>query len=273
MILAKEFPNEKFATKQELFKALRENAEKIISLKCADVIKSCEKENSGVFAFIDNMGGALKGINLKQGYIYPVINTVNYLDSHNDVHIEGLWNKSVREQQGKVYYVADHELKLSSVIAYPKSVNMTLQRIPWGMVGKNYDGETEALIFEINKNDIVNDNVKSAIEEKQGLQNSVRMRYVKIQLAINSTEKEDIEYKKAYDTYSPFIVNKDTLEERGYFWAVTEAKIEKEGSLVLFGSNDATSIMTNEAADGTSLGIEPQKSTQKSMYELILEKL
>jgi len=62
--------------------------------------------------------------------------------------------------------------------------------IPWILVGKNYDGETQALIFEIKKEDLDNDIAIKAIDKKRPLQNSVKMRYYKIFLAVNSNEPE-----------------------------------------------------------------------------------
>ncbi len=272
MIVAKEFPNVEFASKEELFKTLRENATKIISLKCADIVKSCEKGGQVDTFFLKE--NAIKGFEMKQDYIYPVINTTKFLDSHNDVHMDGIWNKSVNEQNGKVYYVADHELKLNSIIAYPSSVNVMLKRLPWGALGKNYEGETEALIYEIPKSEIVNSLAKKAIEEKAPMQNSVRMRYIRIKLALNSTSKEDIEYKANWDESINLIANKDVAYENGYFWAVYEAKIEKEGSMVLFGSNEVTPILTNEAANGTSQDKnEPPVGTQTKICQLILQHL
>ena len=41
-------------------------------------------------------------------YHYIAVNTTNILDSHGDLHVKGLWNKSVKDQQGKNYLVTDH---------------------------------------------------------------------------------------------------------------------------------------------------------------------
>jgi hypothetical protein len=274
MITVKEFPDIQFSSKEDLFKALRENADKIISLKCADVVKSCDKGGATDIQFLERLPNAIKGIDMKQDCVYPVINTTKYLDSHNDVHMDGIWNKSAKEQNGKVYYVADHELKLQSIIAYPSNVNVMLKSVPWGVLGKDFEGETEALIYEIPKSAIVNQLAKKAIEEKVPMQNSVRMQYVKIKLALNSTAKEDLEYKKTYDETIDLIANKAIAEANGYFWAVYEAKIHKEGSMVLFGSNDSTPILTNGAANGTSEDKnEPEETTQSKLFQLILEKL
>ena len=51
------------------------------------------------------------------------------------------------------------------------------------------------------------------------------------------------------------IANKEEADRVGYFWAVTEAKIVKEGSMVLFGSNSVTPLLQKD--------IEPDAPTQE----------
>ena len=86
---------------------------------------------------------------------------------------------------------------------------------------------------------------------------SVGMRYVKLELAINSESKWDVEEKEIWDKYIDDIANKEVAEERGYFWAVTEAKII-EGSAVPIGSNTITPTLEVEAKNN-----EPSKDTHK----------
>ena len=66
---------------------------------------------------------------------------------------------------------------------------------------------------------------------------SVGMRYVKIFLAVN-----DPEYLDEFEVWSRYInsiVNAELANEKGYFYAVTEAKVI-EGSAVPIGSNHVT---------------------------------
>jgi hypothetical protein len=276
-IVAKEFPSETFETKEELFKRLRENAETIIAQKCSEIMKSCEKGYDHNFLLdASKVDETIKAaFQMAEDKIYPVINTTKYLDSHGDVHLDGIWNQSVKQQQGKVYYVADHEIKVSTIIAYPSDVKMMLKSLPWSVVGKSYDGTTEALVFEIPKNKIRNQAAKEAINDKAPMQNSVRMQYVKMKLALNSDAKEDVEYKKTFNMYVDTIANKEVAYDRGYFWVVQEAKIIKEGSMVPFGSNDATTILSKEPDQSTQEGnkTEPPQGTQSSFYQSLLKNL
>jgi hypothetical protein len=104
------------------------------------------------------------------------------------------------------------------------------------------------------------------IEDKEDMQNSIRMQYVKIDLAFNDEEYED-EYKVWKEVY-PQISNKERADELGYFYAVRELKIVNEGSMVLFGSNDATPIKDIEAVNDTSSKQEPSKDT-RSVREIL----
>jgi hypothetical protein len=62
-------------------------------------------------------------------------------------------------------------------------------------------------------------------------EHSVGMRYVKLELAVNSDSKYEQEEKAIWDKYIDEIVNKVQIEEQSY-WAVSEAKAI-EGSAVV----------------------------------------
>ena len=256
MIVCKEL-NKSYNTKKELFKALKQNEEDLISIKKKTIFKSCDKGQ--VLNFNPTL---LKAIDadkndLDDNFYYIAVNTINILDSHNDLHVKGIWNKTAKDQQGKNYLVADHDLKLKSVIAKPKDIEMVIMDISFKSIGKDYEGSTEALVYKIAK-----DKINKEYEEylNDNVQSSVRMQYVKIDLALNSDDKEDAEYKKTFDKYIADITNKEDFEEINYFWVVKEAKNVNESSLVLFGSNSATGLIEPPLKD-TQSNIEPPKGT------------
>lgn len=274
MIKAIEFPNKVFATKEDLFLELKKNESKLIDLKKSSVYKSHEK---GQFSFLNmdkTFGCSKANFNSKSGYIYPIISTTGYMDSHKDVHFNGSMNKTAREQQGKVLYALDHELKWDSILAWQKDVKMFVANIDWQMVGKNYFGQTEALIFEIAKDKIARKDVLKAIEDKASdFENSIRMVYYKVVLGVNSTNPDFAENKAYYDSRINQIFNKEVAIEDGYFWGVEELGIQKEGSLVVAGgSNDATSIYSKEfnVPSFDTQHTEPVKSTQAVNYNYLL---
>lgn len=261
MIKSIDFPNRTFSSKEELFAELKANKDELISLKCAKL-----KNADGLELKYSSKTDAIKGIDLEDGYIYAVINTTKYMDSHNDVHMDGIWTKSVKEQQGKIFYLADHALELEKVIAFPKDVSIQLDMINWKELGLNIEGQTQALVFKVAKDKIRLKSAKEVIEENIPIEHSVRMQYVKLFLCVNSDEDGYKEEKSNWETYFPHVVNRKDAEEKGYFWAVTDAKIYKEGSMVLAGSNDITPLLQKdiEAVEDTSkteTKSEPSKDT------------
>lgn len=262
IIKATEFPGKEFATKKELFKHLKLNEDKIISLKQATI-----KNSEGCVFPMAKLGNEIsKGIEgLEEGFIYPIINTTNYMDSHSDVHFPKIWNKSIKEQKGEIFYVINHSLQVGSVIAFQEDVKVLVVDIKWNELGKDFSGVTQALMFKTNADDSAPSQAIKIIEDKKPIEHSVRMQYVKLFLAMNSDAKDDKEYKKRYDKHINDIANKEDVENQGYFWGVTEAKIFKEGSMVLFGSNDITPLIypkSNEPSKDTQID-EPLKNTQK----------
>lgn len=266
------FPDREFTSKEELFKELKENEKRIIELKKASIQKSFEKGQLGLIT-LDKVDLTDTKFDIKSGYVYPVISTTNYLDSHDDVHFKGCFDNTVKDQQGKVHYTSDHELKLDNIIAWKDDVKMFVKEISWSLVGKSYSGTTQALIFEIDETKIINPKALELIKAKKDVENSIRMRYIHIKLAINSTDEGYIENKAFYDAKINEIANKEVAIERGYFWGVEELGIYKEGSLVVAGgSNDATAIIYDkqEPLDNT-LDTEAEKSLQheKQLKELL----
>ena len=177
--------NKTFTNQDQLFSELKKNENQIISLKKATIYKSAEK---GQFAtgnlHLVETKAAIDG--MKSGYVYPIVNTTNYYDSHGDVHFPGIWNKTVKDQSGRIHYVLDHELKVNNVVVWPEDVGLLLKSVTWSVVGKEYPGMTEALVLELPEDKIKNADAKQVFAEKRSVQGSVRMQYVTIKLGINS---------------------------------------------------------------------------------------
>jgi hypothetical protein len=260
MIKAVEFKGKDFENKAELFKALKTNKKELVGLKTAQV------KNSDSIRSTMNKVEATKAITgLEDGFIYPVINTTKYMDSHNDVHMDGIWNKSLTDQVGKVHYLINHELEVGKVIAYPKDVETFTKDVLWSDLGVDFAGTTEALMFKTRVFDYSNADAKKIIQEKIDIEHSIRMQYVKIDLAIDSTDEDMQQEKAVWDMYINDIANKEAAIEQGYFWAVTEAKIYKEGSMVLAGSNDVTPMVyptKDNEPDASTQNNEPSNDTQ-----------
>lgn len=274
MIVVKEFPDKEFATKEDLFKALKENKPSLISLKKsiekrADSINYVNSINSDLTANKEENGTQTEVEKLQ---VKVIINTTNFIDSHNDLHINGIWNKSVSDNANKGFlHLQEHDRDFDKVIS--DNAKGYVESITWKSIGLPYSGKTEALIFD------------SIIEKKRNefmfkqysngwvKNHSVGMRYVKIDLAINSESEWDKDEKELWDKYYPVVANKEVADERGYFWVVSEAKII-EGSAVVMGSNSATPTISvenkSEAVEDTPETIEPSNDTQTKKRRIFI---
>ena len=189
-----------------------------------------------------------------------VINTTNVIDSHMDCHIPGLWKKTLSESK-MLYLLQEHEMEFDKIIS--DSVNDSLiasaETISWRSLGYPYNGKTEALIFDVQIKKEVNEYMFNLYRKGRVLNHSVGMRYVKMFLCIDSDEAYYSSEKANWDKYYPQVMNKEVADEKGFFWAVTEAKII-EGSAVVKGSNEFTPVMEIE--------IEKQEPTVEVTQEI-----
>ena len=255
--------NKTFDNKDDLFKALADNSEIIIDAKKSVIYKSIDK---GLQIVSDQLGieKALnteenKALKFDSDYYYFVVNSSNILDNHNDMHVDGNWKKTVKEQQGKVYLVFDHNLMRSEIIAMRKDIEILTAKIPFSLLGKDYEGESYCLIYKVKKDKIVNKEAKQWLEDGHLLEASVRMQYVNIETAFNSNNPDYAKQKATFDEYYPLIANKNEFKEIDYFFVVKEAKNVYESSLVLFGSNSATGLINNDEEEADVITSETDK--------------
>jgi hypothetical protein len=224
------------------------NKDLIIDAKKSEIYKSCDKGQSIVSKSLDllQFSEQNKAIKIDDNFYYFAVNSTRILDSHDDLHVDGIWKKSVQEIQGKNYFVEDHELEISKVITRKEHIEIFTAKVPFSLIGKPYQGNTEILVYKIAKNQIKNDKVKEWLESGDSIECSVRMQYVTILLALDSNNPEDATEKKNYDDYIDLIANKSDFEYIPYFFVIKEAKNVKESSLVPFGSNSATGVVQNK---------------------------
>lgn len=272
MIFCKEL-NRSFEDKESLFKVLAENETLLIDAKKSEIYKSIDKglqivtDQKSIKKAITN--NANKSIDFDDNYYYFVVNSANILDSHLDVHVDGNWNKSVKDQQGKCYLVFDHSLKRQDIIAMKSDIEMLTAKISWKTLGKSYDGETYCLIYKVAKDKLISKEAKEWLDKGYDLEASVRMQYVKIESAFDTDNKEYSKQKETFDTYYPLIANKEEHEEINYFWVVKEAKNVQESSLVLFGSNSATGKIESkeEQVQTTQTEIKEEPSIEDTQIQ------
>lgn len=260
--------NKHFDSQEAMFKELVKHESQIIEVKKA-AIKEADSVN---ILFLKDAESEKSLSFIKEGYVYPVINTTNFMDSHGDVHFPNIWNKTLKEKANKIFYVMEHKLSIDNVIAFPQDVRAFVKTMTWSELGLPYEGETQALIFEIAKDKIKIEKVRELFDEYISFENSVRMRYITMSLAMKSEDPDFAKQNQVWKDRINLLVNKEVAEQRGYFWAVDEASIEKEGSLVLFGSNSATPVIyqkETEAVDNNTSEKheeEPVVTTQEKSY-------
>lgn len=268
--------NKDFESKTEMFKALRANKDEIISLKKKMIQKSYEKGISVIAKVLDisKLSEQVKAIKFDERHYYIAVNSTRILDFHDDLHLDHIWDVTVKAQQGKNYLVDTHVLSIGTTIARKEDIEMLTAKVPFSMIGKPYKGNTVILIYKIPKDKIIHEKAKEWLESGDDIEASVRMQYVTIDFAMDSDEKGDETWKRNFDRYHKIIANKEDFEEIFFFWAVSEAKNVNESSLVLFGSNSATGQIieedkTKEAAEQALLekAEAAEQALQKSKKE------
>lgn len=246
MITVKEFPNKIFDTKAELFESLVANKEELIQLKKAS-IKNCDP-----VSFLSAKTSANKALSTKfqddpaSGILKRNIigNTYYWQDKHDDVHLKSTFKKSIQENKARIRFYHDHINQVSAKVG--KFSDVYELNVSWGDLGINQKGSTTIVLAEA---EIIKDYNPSVF--KQYLdgdidQHSVGMIYGDIKLAINNPEmkEEYAEFNKHIDD----IGNKDYTYERGFYWAVYQAKLI-EISAVTDGSNEITYTLPNEKTE------------------------
>ena len=178
-------------------------------------------------------------------------NTYNWLDSHGDVHLDGVFTKSLNERQDRIWHLHDHEHKMTAKVGEPSSVYE--KSIAWEDLGIQKTGSTTSLMMDSDIMKDYNPLMFKQYRTNKVDQHSVGMYYVKLDFAVSDPDFE--EEHKVWTEHIAKVGNRAEAEELGYFWAVKEAKLI-EISAVLEGSNILTP--TVEAKD-----IEPSADTQE----------
>jgi hypothetical protein len=245
-----------FATKRELFDWLVTNkkrleAQKKAVLKKADCISFKLPNDLKVINKADGNGSVVVAGEIIASI---VINTTNLMDSHSDVHIPGIWDKSLSENR-MIFHVQEHELEFKNIISDSSDLKAYVKTYNWSELGANFPGQTQALVFDSTIKSSRNPFMFEQYSKGYVRNHSVGMRYVQLTLCLND-ENNGAEYE-AWQKYFHLVANKETAEEKGYFWAVKEAKVV-EGSAVVLGSNWVTPTMSVKTDQ------EPGNSTPKS---------
>lgn len=258
-----------FEEKSELFSWLVANKTTLINqkkfeIKHGDAITYCSKSLEREETEEAEKGERNLLLDADKIKVKSIINTTGLMDSHSDVHINGLWKKSLSENNN-IYLLKEHRMTFENIIS--DDVKAYTKNMTWQELGAPYEGTTQALVFdskiEKGRNPYMYDQyVKGYVKN-----HSVGMRYYKLYLAIN--DKSYTAEFEAWNKYFSHAVNKEAIEEQGYFWAVTEAGII-EGSAVVKGSNWVTPTESVTATKEEEPQPEVEKEEEKE--EIIVTK-
>lgn len=246
--------NKEFNSKKEMFEFIKSNKEDLIKMKKMEIVKT-----DAVSFSVKST--AIKSVNQNKDVINVVVvmNTTNLMDSHSDVHLKGIWNKTLSDNKS-FYHLQEHKRSFDAVIS--DNSNAYVKEMSWKDLGVNYSGTTEALIFESEIKKERNEFMFEQYSKGYVRNHSVGMQYVKLDLVYR--DEDDESAMDFWNKYISEVANKEDAEEQGYFWIVKEAKL-LEGSAVLFGSNGITPTLDikNEPSSDTHYKNEPSSDTQK----------
>jgi len=222
---------------------LKANKADQIALKKATV-KHCD---AGIVPFVDKHNGLTvkmleRNLPLDTDeviYRTLIANTYNYMDSHDDVHLNGTFKKSIQETK-KIFLLHDHKFEVGAQIG--RIMKAYEQEGRFIFFGYNNSKDTQALLLDVAIEKAKNESVFNQYKNEEIDQHSVGMQYVQVDLALD--DKADPAAYALYHRTLPLIGNSDEVEKQGYFFAVHEAKL-RETSAVLMGSNPITGVFDN----------------------------
>jgi hypothetical protein len=262
---------ENIKNKKELFKNLYENKDKYIRYK-----KSALKmSDSCLMLPIRDTFEAEKGLqtnyidNIESGIIKRTIigNTYYWMDSHDDVHVGNTFRKSINDNKNNFGFQVDHENTVMGEVGYFDSVYE--RQVLWTDLEIEKQGMTTVLLADANIYNRKNEKVFNDYLNNEITQHSVGMFYINIELAMNSNDIEFKKNKALFDKHIELIGNAYKAYEKGFFWAVSEAKLI-EISAVKRASNELTNTIENinEVANVAPFNIESLgKAVESSFLE------
>lgn len=245
----KQFPDKKFSDKMDQTRFIKKNMKEFLEIKKSEhKTKSEPLIKSELFS--KEFQPEIEDITSDIIEVKSVINTTNLIDSHLDLHMPKIWNKTVKDNPFS-HHLKQHENDFESVISKrAKSYN---ENMNFNELGLKVDFNTVA---NINQFTLKRDKMPfmfDAYKDGDVEQHSIGMRYVDLDIAYYDEDSQ-----KQMDFFNEMkekAVNPEVADEYGYFWVIYEAK-KREGSAVVFGSNSVTPTLYVK-------NYEPSNDTQK----------
>lgn len=281
-----------FKDRKELFSYLKSNRKQILAQKCSMPIKSDDGDNEpfiyGALAIKANntekigakkdSKAALKvvskeDLNDDEIEVDVITNMAGWCDSYMDVLIPDCWKRTISEKGASnkqlIYHLKNHGeywngYTTDSIIG--GNVKMSSKYLDLSMFNIESDIEQgQALIGSSIVKKKYDNKCFHLYSDDEIKQHSIGLRYLKIHLCMNSDDDEHQYEKENWDKYIGFVINKEKVEGRGYFFAVTEIKL-LEYSAVLYGANELTTVQSTGKSSGQpskDINHEPSKDIQE----------
>lgn len=270
-----------FKSQGELFAHLKSNRKKIIQQKCSMDIRSDDGDNEpftyGAIALAANdlsfIGKQVtKSVSVKADLtpdeiqVDAIANMAGWCDSYMDVLIPDCWNKTINEKGASnkqlIYHLKNHVSSTDAIVG--GNVKMSSKYIDLSVFNIESDlTQGQALIGSSVVKKKYDAKCFYLYSDDEVKQHSIGLRYIQIALCMNSEEDEYKYEKENWEKYYKFVINKDKVDGRGYFWAIPEIKL-LEYSAVLYGANELTTVQATSKS-------EPPKSTQTEPSKDILD--
>lgn len=258
----KQFPEKSFTDKMDMIRFMQKNREELFAVKKAEYkTKSEAILKSGIF--VKEFEPIIEDITGDFIQVKTIINTTNVIDSHMDLHLQNIWNKTVKDNPYS-HHLKSHKADFEFVISdKAKSYNEKMNFLDLGLsIDMEMDANINEFILERKTLPLMFDKYKNG-EVKQ---HSVGMMYVNYDLAyFDEDSQKEMDFFEEMKAKS---INPEVADEYGYLWVVREAK-KREGSAVVFGSNSITptlSVKNYEPENkSTPKNAEPLKDTQNDV--------
>lgn len=229
----KQYPDKKFTDKMDQTRFIKEKLNELTEIKKAEYKTKSEPLLSSDL-FTKEFSPLIEDISGDFIEVKTVINSTNVIDSHLDLHMAEIWNKTVKDNPYS-HHLKQHENKFESVISKrAKSYN---EKTNFNKLGLNKDFATVANINQFILNRSKMPFMFDAYKNGDVEQHSVGMMYVNLDIAFYDEDSE--KNMNFFKEMKAKAVNPDVADEYGYFWVVYEAN-KREGSAVVFGSNSIT---------------------------------
>lgn len=266
----------KFKNKEEKFAFLKKNEKTLIAQKKAKLKKAKTNFNNPILSVKEfgkkKTNKSSEEFSDEGPYVVvkAIISTTNIRDSHKDVHLKG-WAKKTLKENKSIMHVQEHKMnEFSKIISDGEDLKVYTKDFTWKELGFDWEGETEALVFESKVRKERNPEMYKNYVKGWVKNHSVGMVYVKIFLAMDSEDEDHKENKEKFDKYIDQIANKEEVVKDGHFWGVEEAKVI-EGSSVPAGSNFATPTLSNKSKKKKKKKKKFKKSAKLKALEKFLQ--